>query len=43
MHGSTAHGRHSKTNGAPGWLVLGPSLTRFFETERGWRLAREEM
>lgn len=43
MHGIAALGGHIKNNGTPGWLVLGRGLTRFFETEVGWRLAREEM
>lgn len=43
MLGIAALGGHIKNNGAPGWLVLGRGLTRFFETEVGWRLAREEM
>lgn len=43
MLGIAALGGHIKNNGAPGWLVLGRGLTRFFETEIGWRLAREEM
>jgi hypothetical protein len=43
MHGIAALGGHIKNNGAPGWIVLGRGLTRFFETELGWRLAREEM
>jgi hypothetical protein len=43
MRGIAALGGHIKNNGAPGWLVLGRGLTRFFETEVGWRLAREQM
>lgn len=43
MLGIAALGGHIKNNGAPGWHVLGRGLTRFFETEIGWRLAREEM
>lgn len=43
MLGIAALGGHITNNGAPGWLVLGRGLTRFFETEVGWRLAREEM
>jgi hypothetical protein len=42
MLGIAAPGGHIKNNGAPGWLVLGRGVTRFFETEVGW-LAREEM
>jgi len=43
MLGIAALGGHIKNNGTPGWLVLGRGLTRFFETEIGWRLARGEM
>ena len=43
MLGIAALGGHIKNNGVPGWLVLGRGLTRFFETEVGWRFAREEM
>jgi hypothetical protein len=43
MLGIAALGGHIKNNGAPGWLVLGRGLTRFYETEVGWRLARGEM
>jgi hypothetical protein len=43
MLGIAALGGHIKNNGAPGWIVLGRGLTRFFETEVGWRLARGEM
>jgi hypothetical protein len=43
MLGIAALGGHIKNNGTPGWLVLGRGLSRFFETEVGWRLAREEM
>ncbi|MBP1634795.1 MAG: putative transposase [Acidobacteria bacterium] len=43
MLGIAALGGHIKNNGSPGWLVLGRGLTRFVETEVGWRLAREEM
>jgi hypothetical protein len=43
MLGIAALGGHIKNNGAPGWLVLGRGLTRFFEIEVGWRLARDEM
>jgi hypothetical protein len=42
LHGIAALGGHIKDNGTPGWLVLSRGLTRFFETELGWRLAREE-
>jgi len=41
--GIAALGGHIKNNGTPGWIVLGRGLTRFFETELGWRIAREEM
>jgi hypothetical protein len=43
MLGIAALGGHIQNNGTPGWLVLGRGLTRFFETEVGWRLARDEM
>jgi hypothetical protein len=43
MLGIAALGGHIKNNGTPGWLVLGRGLTRFLETEVGWRLARGEM
>lgn len=43
MLGLAALGGHIKNNGTPGWLVPGRGLTRFFETQLGWRLARDEM
>ena len=43
MMGIAALGGHIKNNGAPGWLVLGRGLSRFFEAAIGWQLARDEM
>ena len=43
MLGIAALGGHVKNNGAPGWLVLGRGITRLFDIELGWRLARDEM
>jgi hypothetical protein len=43
MLGIAALGGHITNNGVPGWMVLGRGLTRFHETEVGWRLARDEM
>lgn len=43
MLGIGALGGHVKSNGDPGWLVLGRGLNRLVEAEEGWRLAREEM
>jgi hypothetical protein len=43
MLGIAGLGGHIKNNGPPGWLLLGRGLTRFFETEIGWRLTRDEM
>lgn len=43
MLGIAALGGHIRNNGTPGWIVLGRGLTRFLETEIGWRLARDEM
>ena len=43
MLGVAALGGHITNNGPPGWLVLGRGLTRLFEAEVGWQLAREEM
>jgi hypothetical protein len=41
MLGIAALGGHVRTNGDPGWLVLGRGFTRFVEAEAVWRLARE--
>lgn len=35
-----AIGGHLKSNGDPGWQVLGRGYRRFLEAEEGWRLAR---
>jgi hypothetical protein len=35
-----AIGGHLKSNGDPGWQVLGRGHRRFLEAEEGWRLAR---
>lgn len=41
MLGIAALGGHITNNGPPGWRVLARGLTRFFEAELGWQLARE--
>jgi hypothetical protein len=41
MLGIAALGGHIKSNGDPGWLVLGRGFTRFVEAEAVWHLARE--
>jgi hypothetical protein len=38
-----ALGGHIKSNGDPGWLVLGRGFTRFVEAEQVWLLARGKM
>lgn len=41
MLGIAALGGHIKSNGDPGWQVLGRGLRRFTEFEEGWLLAHE--
>jgi hypothetical protein len=41
MLGIAALGGHIKNNGAPGWLVLGRGLRRFYEAEEVWSIMRE--
>jgi hypothetical protein len=40
MLGIAALGGHIRSNGDPGWQVLGRGFTRFVEAEEIWRLAR---
>jgi hypothetical protein len=40
MLGIAALGGHIRSNGDPGWQVLGRGFTRFLEAEEIWRLAR---
>ena len=36
-------GGHLKSNGDPGWLVLGRGMERLIEFASGWRAAMEVM
>ena len=40
--GIAALGGHIRSNGDPGWQVLGRGFTRFVEAEEVWRLARSD-
>lgn len=42
MLGIAALGGHIRSNGDPGWQVLGRGFTRFVEAEEVWRLARSD-